>query len=124
MIDELSDRNYTLSQMSLFPSFEWYANAWDELGADMEMAGRLCTAENCRTRAKHYREVAERGDGVIRFLENGTVKLVELNDAVPTAVASGSRQNVELNPPQDTAAEACFPREQNYTAPARAQKEG
>jgi len=42
-------------------------------------------------------------------------KLVELNDDAPATVASGSRQNAELNPPRDTAAEACFPREQNYT---------
>lgn len=79
--DELTQRNLTLSDMSWFPSFSWYADEWEKLAADMEAAGRFCTAENCRNRARHYRSCAETHQTVICYLPGGQVRLVETDAA-------------------------------------------
>lgn len=74
MIDPISDRRFELEQMQNIPDMQSYAKDWQRLALDCEKAGRVATAEMCRSKAKHYCELA--GGEYVRLIQDTYVELI------------------------------------------------
>ncbi len=72
---ELQARKMQLSLMQNIPDMALYAVAWECLAADFVAIGADANAEYCRSRAKHYGELA--GGEWVRLIEMPVAELIE-----------------------------------------------
>lgn len=81
MSDSIMSRFYVLSMQSNIPDMHEYAKEWLLLAMECDKQGRPSTAQVCRTKAKHYEEMA--GGEYVRLVDGCMAELfpVELATA-------------------------------------------
>jgi hypothetical protein len=79
-IDDLTRRKLELSFMQNIPDMCQYAKSWNNLAVDFEAAGMLSNAEYCRSRGKHYAELA--GGEYLRLIEQPLAELIQVAEVL------------------------------------------
>lgn len=79
MNDTITARRFELEQMQNIPDMHAYSKDWQLLALECDKQGRVATAEMCRSKAKHYCELA--GGEYVRLVYDTFVELIPLTPA-------------------------------------------